>query len=105
MSSKKDFSNLSQADLLIGKKEEIEKKEVEEGTPENPEILKELKTGKVPKGYKVNPLYIETKSQRVQILARPSTMQQIKKIAKKNKISMNELINRILEEYIEEIGE
>ena len=50
--------------------------------------------------YKLNPLYVETKNQRVQCLIRPSTMQQIKKLAKKKEISTNEMINRILEDYI-----
>lgn len=50
--------------------------------------------------YKINPLFLETKSQRVQILARPSTMKKIKQTAKENKKSINDMINRILEDYI-----
>ena len=101
--SKRDFNNLSQVDKLMKKAEEVKeeiKEEVatpeEEGREEAPKNLKKIK------GYVIDPKYYrETKSQRVQILARPSTVAEIKKIAKKKKISTNELINIILESYLE----
>lgn len=103
--SKKDFNNLSQVDRLIIKNQATEtaeevKEEItvqqEEGREEAPKNLKKIK------GYVIDPKYYrETKSQRVQILARPSTVAEIKKIAKKKKISTNELINIILESYLE----
>ena len=103
--SKKDFNNLSQVDRLIIKNQATEtaeevKEEItvqqEEGREEAPKNLKKIK------GYVIDPKYYrETKSQRVQILARPSTVAEIKKIAKKKKISTNELINTILESYLE----
>ena len=101
--SKRDFNNLSQVDKLMKKAEEVKeeiKEEVttleEEGREEAPKNLKKIK------GYVIDPKYYrETKSQRVQILARPSTVAEIKKLAKKKKISTNELINTILESYLE----
>lgn len=52
----------------------------------------------IPKGYKLNPMYIETKSRRLQLLIKPSTYEKIKAIAAANGISVNEQINLILEE-------
>ena len=49
---------------------------------------------------KLNPLYIETKSKRTQILIQPSLHKRAKQAAAKSKISVNELFNRALEEYL-----
>lgn len=54
----------------------------------------------IPKGYKPNPEYIETKSKRVQLLIKPSTHEKLKSIAIEKNISVNELINNILESHI-----
>ena len=109
--NKKDFNKLSQVDKLMIKnqetaeevKEEI-KEEVtapkEEGREEAPKNLKKIK------GYVIDPRYYkETKSQRVQSLVRPSTMAEIKKRAKKKKISTNEMVNIIFEYYLENVKE
>lgn len=53
----------------------------------------------VPQGYKLVP--IETRSKRVQLLMQPSLHEQLKDRAKKEKRSFNDLINSILEEYLE----
>ena len=42
----------------------------------------------------------ETKSERVQILVRPFTKKMIKQEAESKSVSMNDLINTILEEHI-----
>lgn len=57
----------------------------------------------IPKGYKLNPKYIETKSKRVQLLTKPSTHEKLKAVANNNNVSVNELINNILESYINSI--
>lgn len=57
---------------------------------------------KAPAGYKVNPMYIETKSKRVQSLVQPSVYEKIKSIAINKGISVNEAINEALRKYIEE---
>ena len=55
----------------------------------------------VPKGYK---LVKENKSERLQLLVRPYAKEEIKKLAKAQGISVNDLINGILEDYIERQG-
>lgn len=51
-----------------------------------------------PKGYQLIP---EFKSDRMQLLLRPQTKEGVRKAAEKIGISMNELINRILEDWLE----
>lgn len=57
---------------------------------------------KAPEGYKINPLYIETKSKRLQLLIKPSTANKLKAKAEQEKRSVNDIINSILEEVLEE---
>ena len=49
---------------------------------------------------KNNPLYIETRSKRLNILIQPSIYLKIKGLAGEESISVNELIHRILEDYL-----
>ena len=51
----------------------------------------------IPKGYRLAP---EFKSERIQLLVTPETKAAIKQAAAAEGVSMNELINRILDEYI-----
>lgn len=113
MSSKKGFTGT--AEFFIsgaeGQKAEKEVEKINENTKLEKAVQEEAKE-EAPKnlkkinGYVIDPKYYkETKSQRVQILARPSTMQEIKKLAKKRKVSTNEMINTILESYLESIKE
>ena len=55
-----------------------------------------------PEGYKINPYYIEKKSQRVQLVMKPSIYKRSQKAAKKQKISFNELVHQVLETYLNE---
>lgn len=66
-------------------------------TPEEPET-----PSKAPEGYKINPLYIETKSKRVQILIQPSVYEAVKEKARAEGISTNEAINQALKQYVKE---
>lgn len=68
-----------------------EEAEIKEITPEIPP--------KTPEGYKLNPLYIETKSRRLQLLMQPSLHAKLKDMAKEKGMSVNELIHTALEEY------
>lgn len=52
----------------------------------------------IPKGYRLAPEY---KSARIQLLVKPATKDTIQKTAAAQGLSMNELINRILDEYAE----
>ena len=58
----------------------------------------------VPEGYKLNPLYVEVKSKRVQLLVQPSTLEAIKSIAKEKGISVNEAVNNAMKDYIKKEG-
>lgn len=48
---------------------------------------------------KLNPLYIETKSRRLQLLMQPSLHAKLKDISKNKGVSLNELIHTVLEDY------
>ena len=52
----------------------------------------------IPQGYKLNPLYVETKSRRLQLLVTPTLYGQMKEEARLQGISINALANAILEE-------
>lgn len=56
--------------------------------------------GKAPEGYKENPLYIEKKSKRVQLLMQPSLYEQIKANAQAEGNSINDYIHRTLQKAI-----
>ena len=53
-----------------------------------------------PKGYRVNPLYIETRSKRLQLLVQPSLLDKLKGKAKAEGRSVNSLVHSILEEAL-----
>ena len=55
----------------------------------------------IPKGYK---LVKEYKSERMQLLVRPATKEAIKQAAAAQGVSMNDLVNQILDEYAERQG-
>lgn len=48
---------------------------------------------------KPNPLYIETRSKRLNLLIQPSLHTKLKNMAKAQDVSINELIHKALEEY------
>jgi hypothetical protein len=54
-----------------------------------------------PKGYKLDPQYIETKSRRVQALVQPSVYEALKAKASSLGISTNEALNEALRQYTE----
>ena len=58
--------------------------------------------GKAPEGYKLNPLYTETKSRRLQLVLQPSLYDRVKAKAKQNGLSVNEYIHRTLDESTKE---
>ena len=83
------------------------KKATTKRTTKNQETAKEAPTktpGKPPKGYKINPEFIELKSQRLNLLLQPSVVKRIKKMAKSKKLSVNETISQILIENLEREG-
>ena len=76
-----------------GKKDQA-KTEEQEVTPEQ----KVPTTAKAPKGYKLNPLYVETKTKRLQLVLQLSLFNRVKKGAKQAGLSVNEYVHRILDE-------
>ena len=70
-----------------------------EGQQEAPQTAQEGFS--IPKGYK---LVKENKSERMQLLVRPATKEAIKKAAAAQGLSMNDLVNNILDEYAERQG-
>jgi len=51
-----------------------------------------------PHGYKLNPLYVETKSKRLQLIMQPSLLAKIKDTAKNKGLSVNEYVHQVLTE-------
>ena len=71
------------------------------------EILEELESvleglGKAPEGYHANPLYIENKSKRLQLLTKPSAAEKLRAKAQREGRSVNDIVNTILEEALRE---
>lgn len=58
------------------------------------------KKDELPQGYKISPVYIETKSRRLQLLLKPSIFKKLKQTADKKHTSVNDLVNSILEENL-----
>lgn len=67
-----------------------------------PESAAAPKTAKAPEGYKLNPLYLETKSKRIQLLIQPSLHDKLKHKAQSEGTSVNDLIHTILAEAMRE---
>ena len=57
-------------------------------------------TKDAPEGYRVNPLYIEKRSKRLQLLVQPSLYDKIKAQADTEGCSVNDLIHRVLEDAV-----
>lgn len=53
-------------------------------------------TRKLPSGYKFNPLYVETKSRRLQLILQPSLYERVKAGAIAAGLSVNEYVHQIL---------
>lgn len=64
---------------------------------EKPVQKTEATIAKAPEGYKINPMYVEVKSKRVQLVLQPSLFEKVKALAAKNGDSVNNTIHAILE--------
>jgi len=110
--SKKSFKDNPALAFIEG--EEIIETEIEEQNTEQDanqdanqdakirkiKIEGESKEVHIPKGYKINPLFIETKSRRLQLLMQPGLHAKLKDRADKEKRSLNDLIHSILEDAV-----
>jgi predicted HicB family RNase H-like nuclease len=88
MAQKKNFKNPAMQFISTADAEEQQEAQQQEGVT-------------IPKGYK---LVKENKSERMQLLVRPATKEAIKKAAAAQGLSMNDLVNNILDEYAERQG-
>lgn len=57
---------------------------------------------KIPKGYKLNPLYVETKTKRLQLVLQPSLFKRVKAASVAAGLSVNEYCHRVLNKATEE---
>lgn len=67
------------------------------------EEIKEKKNQKPPKGYNIDPRYVELKSKRYNALLKPSNFERLKASAEEAGISVNEVLNRLIEAALPEI--
>lgn len=80
----------------------ISQESIDRAEGETPATAEAKRPDKAPEGYKLNPLYIETKSKRLQLLIQPSLHEKLKSKAKAEGISVNELVNSILQDALAE---
>lgn len=59
-------------------------------------------TEKPPEGYKLNPLFVETKSRRLQLVLQPSLYERVRAGAAAAGLSVNEYCHQILDEATRE---
>lgn len=75
--------------------------ELEEPTEQEQESVDVSVPTKIPNtppaGYKMNPMYVETKSRRLQLVLQPSLYERVKKAAKDAGLSVNEYVHQILD--------
>jgi hypothetical protein len=78
----------------------ISQESIDRAEGETPATVEAKRPDKAPEGYKLNPLYIETKSKRLQLLVQPSLLDKLKGKAKAEGRSVNDLVHSILEEAL-----
>ena len=92
MAKKKSFIGENPALQVISTAETETQPEEREPMPAQPKPSQ-----KPPKGYKLNPLYVETKSRRLQLVLQPSLYDKVKAGAAAAGLSVNEYVHQILE--------
>lgn len=61
-------------------------------------VFKERETPEAPEGFYVNPMFIERKTRRIQLVLKPSVYDRAKAMAEAKGLSFNEYVHRALEE-------
>ena len=97
--AKKTFKDSINPAMSFISQESIDRAEGE--APTTDETAKP-RPAKAPEGYKLNPLYIETKSKRLQLLTKPSTAEKLRAKAQREGRSVNDIVNTILEYALRE---
>lgn len=99
--AKKTFKDSINPAMSFISQESIDRAEGE--APATEETTEKVKRpAKAPEGYKLNPLYIETKSKRLQLLIQPSLHEKLKRKAQAEGTSVNDLVNSILQDALAE---
>ena len=80
----------------------ISQESIDRAEGETPATAEAKRPDKAPEGYKLNPLYIETKSKRLQLLIQPSLHEKLKRKAQTEGTSVNDLVNSILQDALAE---
>lgn len=80
----------------------ISQESIDRAEGETPATADAKKPDKAPEGYKLNPLYVEKKSKRLQLLIQPSLHEKLKKKAQAEGTSVNDLVNGILQDALAE---
>jgi len=87
---------------ILGFEPEIKAEKKQESYIKREESAK--KTLKEPKMQELTPEKQETKSKRLNLLIKPSTAEKLYSLSEKYGISVNELINRLLESCVKQLG-
>lgn len=104
MASKKSFTQNNPAlAFMSAEVQEEARQEEPKKTQRKPKEPQPDKIEPAPEGYKINPLYIETKSKRLNLLLQPSLVERVKAQAKKSGLSVNETISEAIREYLERV--
>lgn len=91
MTRKRILNEDTPVNELLGKLEAPEK------APKKPAVKIE---DKAPKGYKLDPRYVETKTARLQLVLKPSVAGKLKAYCKAHKISVNDFVGNMIEERL-----
>lgn len=103
--AKKTFKESINPAMSFISRESIERAEGETSATEEETTAKEetaKNPAKTPAGYHINPLYIENKSKRLQLLIQPSLHEKLKARAQAECTSVNNLVNIILQDALAE---
>ena len=99
MAAKKSFKSENPAMQFIGQQGVVEPIPTEKPFPGR--SIPPARQQDTPPPMKPNPLYIETKSRRLNLLIQPSLHERIKDIAKGRGASVNDMIHQILQDYVD----
>lgn len=99
--AKKTFEEIQSDPTLAFASQETKPEQVEQAKKVEAEVSQPIKkvsrtATPSPKGYKLNPLFVELRDHRLQLLIPASLSDAIKRKAKKEKVTINEICNRIL---------
>jgi hypothetical protein len=100
----KSFDVKSVAQRMIQQAAETEPSEVQEKTQTKPASIAEPPSD-LPKGYMYKKVPTETRTARTQLLFTPTFKKRLKKRAKKEGVSVNALIETVLNDYMESKGD